>query len=379
MFDAIDRRNTHAIKIERYKDQNVIPLWVADMDLATAPAVQSALEQRMAHPVHGYVHPWPELNGSVVQWCRQEYDWDIEPDWIVWMPGVVPSFNLAVQAFARGGHVVVQEPNYPPLRATALNRGAIPKRLPVYFNGDRWVWDWDILEIELADPSCQLMILCNPMNPNGSILTEQELERLGALCQHYDVTLCSDEIHCDLRLNPQDRHVPAGKVAALRDRSLTLMAASKTFNVAGLGCSFAIIPNADLRLKFKATGHDLVPHPNFLGYYATEAAFREGKDWLIALRQHLKANQTRVAEVIEALPGLHYRPQAATFLAWVETDLPAGEAMRHFIAAGLMPSDGKDFGDPTAVRLNFGTDRSTLERALTQLESYWRQKMPSSS
>ncbi|GGX64838.1 MalY/PatB family protein [Saccharospirillum salsuginis] len=379
MFDAIDRQNTHAIKIDRYRDQDVIPLWVADMDLATAPVVQQALNNRMAHPVYGYTHPWPELNRAVVDWCAREYDWAIEPDWIVWLPGVVPSFNLAIQAFASGGRVIVQEPNYPPLRHAPAHRGAVPVRLPVVFDGERWIWDWAHLESELADPNCHLMILCNPMNPHGTVLTADDLERLGALCEQHEVVLCSDEIHCDLRLDPECQHVPAGRVPTLSANSLTLMAASKTFNVAGLGCSFAIIPDADLRLRFQAVGRDLVPHPNFLGYCAAEAAFRDGKDWLVALRGHLRANREHVAQVFNSLPGLRYRPQPATFLAWIESDLEVGAAMRHFVKAGLMPSDGKEFGDPTAVRLNFGTDRSTLERALTQLEAYWRQKMPSSS
>lgn len=379
MFDAIDRRQTHAVKIDRYRDQDVIPLWVADMDLATAPAIQQSLERRMAHPVYGYTHPWPELNQIVVDWCAHEYDWTIEPDWIVWMPGVVPSFNLAIQTFAQNGRVLVQEPNYPPLRQAAAIRGAEPVRLPVTFHGTRWMWDWDQLENELSHDDCHLMILCNPMNPHGTVLRQKELERLGRLCARHEVILCSDEIHCDLRLDPQTRHVPAASLSELSSRSLTLMAASKTFNVAGLGCSFAIIPDADRRRAFQATGQDLVPHPNFLGYYAAEAAFRDSKTWLTALRRHLLANQERVAEVINRLPGLCYQPQAATFLAWIESDLPAGEAMHHFVQAGLMPSDGKDFGDPTAVRLNFGTDRETLDKALNRLETYWRQNMPSSS
>lgn len=376
MFNAVDRRNTHAIKLERYRDQPVLPMWVADMDLATAPAVQQALEQRFAHPVHGYTHPWPELNQAVVDWCAQEYNWAIEADWILWMPGVVPSFNLAVQTFAQGGRVIVQEPNYPPLRATASRRGCTAVPLPVTLDGDHWSWDWQQLENELAQADCHLMILCNPMNPHGSVLDREQLERLAALCQRYQVVLCSDEIHCDLRLDG-GQHCPAGSLDSLRDRSLTLMAASKTFNVAGLGCSFAIVPNAELRQRYQTQGLDLLPHPSFPGYFAAEAAFTAGKPWLEELRVHLRNNRDRLAQAIDALPGLRYRPQPATFLAWIESDLAPGEAMRHFVAAGIMPSDGRDFGDDRAVRLNFGTDAATLDTAIEQLTTYWRQNMPS--
>lgn len=376
MFNAVDRRNTHAIKLERYRDQAVLPMWVADMDLATAPAVQAALEQRFDHPVYGYTHPWPELNQAVVDWCAQQYDWAIDASWIVWLPGVVPSFNLAIQAFAKGGRVIVQEPNYPPLRSAASDRGCTPVPLAVQFDGERWIWDRTVLEQELAHPDCHLMILCNPMNPNGTVLGEADLERLGQLCRQHDVTLCSDEIHCDLRLDG-GQHCPVGRLDTLREHSITLMAASKTFNVAGLGCSFAIVPNTELRSHYQCSGLNLLPHPSFPGYFAAEAAFTQGQAWLTELRAHLRSNRDRLAEAINALPGLTYRPQPATFLAWIEADLPAGELMQHFVAAGIMPSDGKDFGNNQAVRLNFGTDRATLDTAIERLTDYWRQKMPS--
>lgn len=379
MFDAIDRRNTHAIKVERYKDRDVIPMWVADMDLATAPPVQQVLEHRVKHPVYGYAHPWQSLNQAVVDWCAVEYEWTIETDWIVWMPGVVPSFNLAIAAFGRQGRVIVQEPNYPPLRAAPGLRHCTPVRLPIQFRGKRWFWDWEHLERELAHPDCHLMVLSNPMNPHGTVLTEADVQRLGEMCIDHRVLLCSDEIHCDLVLDTGIVHCPASRPDVLKTNSLTLMAASKTFNIAGLACSFAVIPDSQLRQTFRDAGADLIPEPNILGYAAAEAAFRSGKPWLSELRAHLRRNRARVSAVINTLPGLSYRPQGATFLAWIESDLPAGEAMSHFVKAGVMPSDGMDFGDPTAVRLNFGTDADTLEQAMRRLERYWRQNMPSSS
>ncbi|MHA7880801.1 MAG: MalY/PatB family protein [Saccharospirillum sp.] len=376
MFDFTDRRNTHAIKWEKYRSQGLLPMWVADMDLATAPCVAQALQQRIDHPVYGYTHPWPGLNQSVVHWCQQEYDWPIDPDWIVWMPGVVPSFNLAIAAFAQGGRVITQEPNYPPLRSAAKLRGCKPVALPVHYNGHTWQWDWQQLEAELAHPDCHLIITCNPMNPHGTVLSAADMDRLGALCEQHQVVLCSDEIHCDLRLDPDSQHTPAGRVGNLQARSITLMAASKTFNIAGLGCSFAIIPDNALRQHFRQCGQDLVPHPNFLGYIAAEAAFTEGRPWLTDLLCHLRRNQARVAKAINALSGLTYRPQAATFLAWIESDFGPGETLRYCNEAGIMPSDGQDFGDARAVRLNFGTDTATLDRALTQLHDYWRQNTP---
>lgn len=377
-FATIDRSDTHAIKHELYRSQPVLPMWVADMDLASPPCVTEALQSRAAHPVYGYSHPWPGLNQAVVNWCQRQYDWAIDPSWIVWLPGVVPSFNLAIDAFSRGGRVLVQEPNYPPLRKAAELRGATAVKLPVSTRSPS-VWDWAALEQALADPDCHLMILCNPMNPQGMMLSHDELHRLAELCREHQVILCSDEIHCDLVLEPGARHCPAGSLPNIADHSITLMAASKTFNVAGLGCSFAIIPNGDLRRRLQSKGQDLMPHPNFMGLVATEAAFNEGYDWLMALQGHLKANRDRVAAVIAELDGLNYVPAPATFLAWIESDLAPGEAMTRFNEAGIMPSDGKDFGDPRSVRLNFGTGRETLDLALARLDTYWRQNRHSSS
>jgi len=382
IFDAVDRRGTHAIKLELYRDQPVIPMWVADMDLAVPPCISEVLSARCIHPVYGYSHPWPELNRRVADWCQQHYDWRVDPAWVVWLPGVVPAFNLTIDAFARAGRVLVQEPNYPPLRKAATLRGAVAVPIPVsapLTETQPARFDWQLLECELAHPDCHLMVLCNPMNPHGVVLGQMELQRLGQLCREHGVMLCSDEIHCDLILEPGLRHCPAGSVTDLTEHSITLMAASKTFNVAGLGCSFAIIPNGDVRKHLVDTGRDLMPHPNFMGLLATEAAFTGGYEWLAALKIHLKNNRDRVAEVVNELDGLKYRPAPATFLAWIESDFAPGVAMERFVSAGIMPSDGKDFGDPRCVRLNFGTSRKTLDDALLRLQVYWRQNMPSLS
>jgi cystathionine beta-lyase len=352
------------------------------MDLAAPQCVQEVLSARSAHPVYGYSHPWPNLGRAVANWCQQHYDWSVDPSWIVWLPGVVPAFNLTIDAFAQGGRVLVQEPNYPPLRKAATLRGAVAVPIPVTTPTTEVpseCWDWQFLGQELAHPDCHLMILCNPMNPHGLVLRHPELLRLAQLCREHGVMLCSDEIHCDLILEPGLRHCPAGSIPDIADQSITLMAASKTFNIAGLGCSFAIIPNGDLRRRLVQTGQDIMPHPTFMGLLATEAAFTGGHDWLSALKVHLKDNRDRVESVLSGFEGLRYRAAPATFLAWIESEFAPGLLMEGFINAGVMPSDGKDFGDPRSVRLNFGTGRETLDQALTQLHAHWRQNTPSSS
>lgn len=372
MFETVNRDQTHAIKWEKYRDQNLLPMWVADMDIAAPVAITNALSQRAGHPVYGYSHPWASLNDAVVGWCEQQYDWSIDADWIVWMPGVVPSFNLAVDLFGQGGRVIIQTPNYPPMLQAPAKQGCEAVPLPVHWQDDQWQWNWTQLEQELAHPDCHLFILCNPMNPQGAVLSAADLQKLGDLCDTHKVLLCSDEIHCDLILDGS-RHTPAASLHNLAGNCVTLMAASKTFNVAGLGCSFAIIPDAKLRRRWQQRMSDLVPYPNFMGMLATEAAFSHCSDWHQQLLANLKSNRDYLAEHLNQLPGLRYRPQPATFLAWVESTVEGKALDREFIAAGIMPSEGKYFGAPDSVRINFGTGFDRVEQTVQLLNEHWRQ------
>jgi cystathionine beta-lyase len=342
------------------------------MDLASPKAIQEALVERAQHPVYGYTHPWSSLNESVVNWCKRQYQWYIEAQWIVWMPGVVPSFNLAVDIFGKRGRVIVQSPNYPPMRTTAERQGCETVEVPVVWAAESWHLDWEQLEHEMAHPDCHLFILCNPMNPNGSVLTKPDLEKLASLCDEHNVFLCSDEIHCDLILDDTP-HYPAGSIPKLEENSVTLMAASKTFNVAGLGCSFAIIPDEKIRKRWQNRMTDLIPYPNFMGYIAAEVAFTQCDDWHKQLLAHLKSNRDFLDENLNALEGIRYRAQPATFLAWLESDKEGISLDKHFINAGIMPSEGVYFGNKHNVRLNFGTGRETLETGVAQLTDYWRQ------
>lgn len=372
MFDTINRDQTHAIKWERYRSENLLPMWVADMDLAAPEAITRALTERVIHPIYGYSHPWTSLNEAVVRWCRQQYDWTIDPEWIVWMPGVVPSFNLAVDLFGQGGRVIIQSPNYPPMLQAPQKQGCTPVLLPVTWREGQWEWDWQALETELSHPDCHLFILCNPMNPQGAVLSKADLERLGQLCRQHEVLLCSDEIHCDLILDGTP-HTPSASLNVLADNCITLMAASKTFNVAGLGCSFAVIPDSRLRRRWQNRMSDLIPYPNFLGMVATEAAFNDCADWHQRLLSHLKQNRDYLDETINALPGMVYRPQPATFLAWIDSTDANTALDKCFIDAGIMPSEGKHFGSPNSVRLNFGTGTDLIHQAMDMLTRHVRQ------
>ncbi len=375
MFDTVNRDGTHAIKWEKYRAKNLLPMWVADMDVAAPAAITDALVERAKHPVYGYTHPWASLNESVVNWCQRQYQWSIEPDWIVWMPGVVPSFNLACDLYGKKGRVIVQSPNYPPLRQAAENQGCKTIEVDLNWAGENWEINWATLTDELAHPDCHLFILCNPMNPNGAILDKSALEKIAQLCEAHEVFLCSDEIHCDLILDGS-AHVPAGSIKQLTDRSVTLMAASKTFNVAGLGCSFAIIPNRVERNRWNARMADRISYPNFMGLIAAETAFTQCDDWHQDLLKHLRSNRDLIDQSLNQLPGVRYRPQPATFLAWIESTRDDLALDKHFIAAKIMPSEGVYFGNKRHVRINFGTGEDRVKQTLSLLEDYWRKNTP---
>ncbi|MDF2177772.1 PatB family C-S lyase [Aliiglaciecola sp. CAU 1673] len=371
--ELIDRSQTYAFKWEKYRDQDVLPMWVADTEFRCAPAILDALHNRVAHGVLGYTLPAQYEPGkqAIAHWLANRHQWHIALDWILWTPGVVPAFNVACKAFCEpGDKVLVQVPNYPPLLAAPGLNSLERVDIPTVEQHGRWMLDWDALETAAADPKAKLLILCNPMNPVGSVLSENELLRLADICERHDLILCSDEIHCDLILDDKAKHVPAGKLDALRERSLTLMAASKTFNIAGLGASFAVIENAVLRRRFSQAAMGIVPWVNVLGLVATEAAFTRCDEWYQAQLQYLRDNRDYLVDEINKVPGLSLLKPQATYLAWVDASGLGVENPQHwFENKGVGPSPGADFGDPQFVRINFGCPRRHLEEAIQRINA----------
>lgn len=366
-----DRRDFWSFKWQKYTGQDVIPCWVADTEFRCASPILEALQAFTEFGNLGYYLPAQNqpANDAVVRWLKDKHDWTIEPEWIVWTPGVVPAFNVAIKAYcSQGDKVLVQTPNYPPLLAApALNntqRVAIPSTL----QGERWTIDLDELESQAADPDCKLMILCNPMNPVGSVMTQAEIDRIADICVRHNVALCSDEIHCDLILDQGVRHIPAGRVDALTNRSVTLMAASKTFNVAGLGTSFAIIPDTALRRKFTQGAAGIVPWANVMGLVATEAAFTKCDNWLSEQINYLRSNRDYLVTRINAIDGLKVVSAEATFLAWIDArELGVEDVLKWCESKGVGPSPGRDFGEPGFFRINFGCSRAMLTDILDRL------------
>lgn len=374
MFDKpIDRSSTHAFKWEKYKGKDILPLWVADTEFKCATPILDAMRNRVDHGLFGYTLPahYEPANKAVIRWLADKLDWQVKAEWIVWTPGVVPAFNVACKAYCeKGDTVLIQSPNYPPLRAAPAINGMTRVDIPSVEKEGRWTLDFEELEKQAAEPKCKLFIICNPMNPVGSVLSEAELQLISDICKKYNVVLCSDEIHCDLILDQSKVHLPAGKFAGLEDNSITLMAASKTFNIAGLGTSFAIIPDKKLRSQFALAAQGILPWANVMGLVATEAAFTLCDDWHQRQLTYLRENLAYLRSEIDKIDGLRLLSVEATFLAWIDASgLAVDNPQAYFESKGVGPSPGADFGDKNFVRINFGCPRSMLEEAFRRLRS----------
>lgn len=374
-FDQyVDRKSTFSFKWERYKGRDILPLWVADTEFKCAQPIIDALKARAEHGVYGYHLPaeYEPANLAVIRWLADKHDWQIKPEWIVWTPGVVPAFNVACQANCEpGDKVLIQVPNYPPmLAAPGLNQLQREDVGTVEVDG-RWTLDFAELERKAADPKTKLFIMCNPMNPTGSVMTAEELRLVEDICLKHNVVLCSDEIHCDLILDPNKRHIPAGTLEKIGEQTITLMAASKTFNVAGLGTSFAIIPDSKLRRKFTQAAAGTVPWVTFMGLVATEVAFTECDNWHQAQLNYLRSNLDYVEQQISEIDGFSMIRPEATFLAWIDgSGLGVDDVHAYMESKGLGPSPGRDFGWKQFTRINFGCPRAMLENAFSRLKSY---------
>lgn len=369
-FDTpLNRHATNSLKWDLYAGRDVIPMWVADMDFRSPPAVIEALHARIAHGIFGYTVASRELREIVIDRLATRHAWKVQPEWIVWLPGLVTGLNVACRAVgAPGDAVLTTIPAYPPfLSAPALaSRRCITIAHPV-MNG-RYILDFEGIERAIT-PDTRLFILCNPQNPTGRVFSPDELGHLAQICLRHGITLCSDEIHCDLVLDPDARHT---SIAALDPdiaaQSITLLAPSKTYNIPGLGCSLAVIPDPDIRQGFLAAMQGIVPHVNALGYTAALAAYRDGEPWRLALIDYLRANRDLVEDTIARTPGLSMQHIEATYLAWIDAHaLGAADPIATFAAAGLGLSNGAEFGLPGFVRLNFGCPRTTLQEGLQRL------------
>jgi cystathionine beta-lyase len=367
----VDRRDTGSMKWDKYKGKDIIPLWVADMDFCSPPSVIEALHQRIAHGVFGYTIPSESLNAIVVQMLQADYGWAIEPQWLVWLPGLVTGLNVACRAVGEDNDgVMTAVPVYPPFLTAPVNSRRHLVKVPLQEEENQWTFDFDRLESAITDDT-RLFLLCNPHNPVGRIFTREELTELVMICEKHDIVICSDEIHCGLLLDQDKAHLPTATLGQeVAQRTITLMSPSKTFNLPGLGCAFAVISNEKLRRQFIKAASGIVPLVNALGFVAAEAAYRNCARWHTELLEYLRGNRDTVARAVGKMPLLSSAPPEATYLAWIDlrsADLP--DPVRFFEDAGVGLQDGVEFDGAGFVRLNFGCQRPLLEEALDRMKS----------
>jgi len=377
-FDTlIDRANSDSLKWGRYKGTDILPMWVADSDFCVAPAIADALKQRIEHGVFGYAKASIELIEIVVERMWRLYQWRIKPEWLVWQPGVVNGLNLACRIVGSSGDgVFTPSVVYPPF-TDAPELGARSLRpVPMMQSDLRWVINMDWLAQNISHDD-RLLLLCNPHNPGGTVYTRQELNCLAELIVARDLVVCTDEIHGDLILDADKKHIPIASLnKEIEARSITLMAPSKTFNTPGLGCSFAIIPNLELRRQYKKAKQGIVPYVTALGYVAAQAAYQSGDDWNRQQVAYLRSNRDYLLREINAIRGLRLDSVEATYLAWIDvSELGLKNPAKFFEQAGVGMSAGREFGDGRFMRMNFGCPRSLVEEAVTRIRlavsDYW--------
>jgi cystathionine beta-lyase len=379
-FDEIvDRKGTNAVKTdalkERFGSEALIPLWVADMDFKTPPTITEAIIERARHGIFGYTFPGQKYYDSIINWQNKYHNWTVKQDWISFIPGVVKGIAFVVDCFTKeDDKVIIQPPVYFPF-------DSVPKlhqRSMVYnqliLESGQYKMDIKDLKSKIA-PECKLFILCNPHNPGGRVWTKQELIEIAEICYDNNILVISDEIHSDLVLH-NHKHQPFATVsekAAMN--SITLMAPSKTFNIAGLVSSFSIIPNEDLRNKFNSfLVKSELNQGDLFSYLAAQAAYETGSEWLGELKEYIWGNVCFVDNYLKNnIPQIEAIIPEASFLVWLDCrklNLSQEQLVSLFTNdAGLALNDGVSFGQGGEgfMRMNIGTPRSVLEKALDNL------------
>lgn len=376
--EAIDRRGTGSYKWRKSEHRDIVPLGVADMDFRSPQPVLDSLHSRVEHGVFGYTRPSNELVQTVRETIQEHYGWHVEEEWLVWLPGLVSGLNAACRATCEEGEsVLTTTPIYPPFLSAPRNMRCTLRTAPMRQENDTWSFDFGQLS-ETLEPGTRLFMLCNPHNPIGRVYPREELAQIGEFCLGHDLVICSDEIHCGLILDKDKSHIPLAKLFPdSQERIITLMSPSKTFNLAGIGVGFAIIPGDSLRRAFTRATAGLVPGVSALGFVAAEAAYKHGEPWRQALLDYLRENRDLVERTIAQISGLSMTHVEGTYLAWIDVRaLGIDSPGEFFERAGVLIWDGLDFGQEGFVRLNFACPRSQLRVGLERIQAACDDRRP---
>lgn len=365
-----DRRKDGSIKWNRYSEE-VIPLWVADMDFEVAAPIREAFQRYIDTGIYGYAMPSAALADTVVQWLREHYQWEIQKEWIVWLPSVLSGLGTAARYISASPYAVMTSiPVYRPFLDIAGGEGRILQAVPLREENGRWTMDFDAMEAAVTKET-RIYILCNPHNPTGRMYGREELEALAAFCLKHDILICSDDIHADILLDRSKKHIPIASLSPeVGARTISLFSAAKAFNIPALGSAFAVIPDAGHREGFEKIRLHTVPHMTRLAGEVCRAAFAESGPWLEAALEYLRSNHDFLLEEINKIPGLKMYPQEATYLAWIDY---SGLGIKDFSAYlekyGVGVIEASVFMGENHIRLNFGTQRHVLEEAVRRIRT----------
>lgn len=384
MFKAINRQGTYTTKYDdakkKFGTDDLLPLWVADMDLASPICVQETIKKRAAHPLYGYT-VYPDAYYEAIQnWMKKRFDWRIDKEWIVPCYGVVPSINFAINAYSKEGDgIMIQTPLYPPFAGSVKHKKRRLLDNTLLYKNGRYQIDFEDFEAKAKEST--LFLLCSPHNPSGRAWSKEELEKIIDICIEHDVLIISDEIHADVIY--EKMHHSVGSFEKMKHRCIILNAPSKTFNIAGLNTSFAIIPDIKLRQAYRLEQNKSgITNGNPFGIEALISAYSDGAAWLEQLKVHLSSNISYVKTfLIEHHLPIEAVPTEATFLMWLDCKkmgLSHEELVKFFVNdAKLGLNDGKSFGKAGEgfMRLNIGTSRKVLEEAMERLLHAYRKKL----
>lgn len=375
--ELIPRRGTNSYKWDTPEDSDVLPMWVADMDFRTAPPVLEALRKRVEHGIFGYTKVPEAYYEAVTSWFARRHNWNIRREWIEYTIGVVPAISAVIKALTvPGDKVVVQTPVFNCFFSSIRNNGCVIVPEPLVYKDNRYTIDFVQLEKTMADPKVKILLLCNPHNPAGRVWSREELQQIGDICLRNNVFVISDEIHCELTYESHDYTPFASVSEAFLDNSVTCVSPSKAFNIAGLQIASIISNNADIRKRIdKAININEVCDVNPFGVVATIAAYKEGAEWLDALRRYLWQNYECLLSFFhEHLPQFPVLPLEGTYLPWLncratglKSEALAGKLLEE---QKLMVSPGRMFGEAgdDFIRLNIACPRSRLLEGLERLE-----------
>ena len=336
-----------------YEQAGILPLWLADMDFLSPPAVIESLHKRVDHGVFGYTTVPKELVEVVIATLESHYQWKVKAEWLVWLPSLVTGLNIACRAVGSDGdEVLTAVPVYPPFLTAPGNSRRHLVTVPLARKSGRWCFDFDKLENAISSHT-RLMLLCSPHNPVGRVFTGEELSAVAEICGRHGIVICSDEIHCELVLDKDKRHIPTATLSnEVAESTITLMSPSKTFNLPGLGCSFAIIPNRELRGAFRLARRGIVPSVNVVAFEAALAAYRDCSDWHDQLIEYLRKNRDIVSYAVNEMPGLSMTHVEGTYLAWIDTqEAGINEPAKFFAESKVGLADGITFGGSGFVTL----------------------------